>query len=102
MPIVRVRGRSMSPTLKPGDVVWAVPAPVVQRGDIVLVRKPGYLIKRVVGLPGEHVELKSGRLFVNNSALLEPYVPDQAHLEPQPDKSFDLAPFAYLALGDAR
>lgn len=48
-----------------------------QRGDVVIVDQPGdevSLIKRVVGLPGETVEVRKGHTFINGEALDEPWI----------------------------
>ena len=55
-----------------------------QRGDIVVFRTPsrvatacnagGTFVKRIVGLPGEHVSMRSGRVYVDGVALREPYL----------------------------
>lgn len=53
---VEVAGRSMEPTLQPGDWLVAVRAGTIERGDLVVVRHPTRdleLVKRVAGLPGE-------------------------------------------------
>ena len=102
MPLVRVRGRSMMPTLRPGDLLWIAKARDVKRGDIVLINKNGLLLKRVVGLPGEMVSVRSSRVHVNNNPLNEPYVPPTASLQPSPNQSLPLEPSAYFVLGDAR
>jgi signal peptidase I len=62
----------------------------VRMGDIVVFHRPkdaGYipekvLIKRVVGLPGDVVQLKKGRVFVNGLVLDEPYVNKHCGSEP--------------------
>jgi signal peptidase I len=50
----------------------------VKRGDIIVFRRPtpenDVLIKRVVGLPGDVLSLRDGKLFVNDTQLDEPYV----------------------------
>ena len=104
---VVVNGRSMSPCLAPGEYVLfdrlayrtAKPA----RGDVVLAyrsqepQKP--LIKRVVGLPHERVSLRSGRTFINDRELEEPYAqPDEGSQE----QTWHLKEEEYLLLGDAR
>ncbi len=53
---VEVSGRSMVPTLEPGDWLLAVRAGPIELGDLVVVRHPDRdleLVKRVAGLPGE-------------------------------------------------
>jgi signal peptidase I len=51
-----------------------------QRGDVVIIRLrtqgDELLIKRVIGLPGDTVEIHNGQVFVNNQPLAEPYIMD--------------------------
>ena len=50
---------------------------VPERGDIVIVDAVGEdipLIKRVIGLPGEVLEIKKNQVFINNQSLVEPYL----------------------------
>ena len=48
----------------------------VRRGDIVVFHHPDppYLVKRVVGVPGDHIRIDGGRVTVNGASLDEPYV----------------------------
>jgi signal peptidase I len=82
---------SMEKTLLVGDHVmvdritlspptgWAhfLPYRNVQRGDIIVFYKPGepnlFLVKRVVGIPGDHIHLRNGVVYRNGVALNEPY-----------------------------
>ncbi len=52
-----------------------------QRFDVVICRYPGRgdtnFVKRVVGLPGDTVELKDGYLYINNEKVDEPYIQDE-------------------------
>lgn len=73
-----VKGESMLPGLRSGDLVLvdklAYPEKPPQRGDIVVARESNDLIiKRVVSLPGEAVELRRGKLYVNELPLAEDY-----------------------------
>jgi signal peptidase I, bacterial type len=82
--IYAIPSASMAPTLQPGDRILAtlyhqangVPHP--DRGDVVVFHSVAggeeMLVKRIVGLPGDLLELRQGRLFVSGHALAEPYL----------------------------
>lgn len=65
---------------------WIMPYREVHRGDIIVFHHPSppLLIKRVVGLPGDHLRIDDGRVIVNGVALDEPY----ASFEPAPPNPF--------------
>lgn len=79
---VRVDGFSMAPTLQDGEYVlvsklsYRLGEP--QRGDIIVFRYPGQpkqdLIKRIIGLPGDVVEVREKTVYVNGRALAESYI----------------------------
>jgi signal peptidase I len=79
---VRVDGYSMNPTLQNGEFVLvnrlAYRFGDVQRGDIIVFRHPDDpsqdLIKRVIGVPGDTVEIVDGGVRVNGRPLDEPYI----------------------------
>jgi signal peptidase I len=54
---------------------WMMPYRDVERGDIVVFHHPDppYLVKRVVGIPGDHIRIEDRRVTVNGAALDEPY-----------------------------
>lgn len=66
-----------APAGKPGNWLHGLlPYRDVERGDVVVFHhsQPKYLIKRVVGIPGDHIRIEDGRVMVNGEALPEPYV----------------------------
>lgn len=79
---VRVDGLSMNPTLQHGEYVlvsrlsYKTGAP--ERGDIIVFSFPmdqkQDLIKRVIGLPGETIDIRNGEVLVNGMKLDEPYI----------------------------
>jgi signal peptidase I len=74
--LVFVRGASMQPTLMTGDLLivskHAYHHLPPGRGDLVVARyQNGLIVKRVVGLPGEDVEIKEGVLFVGEMPVSE-------------------------------
>jgi signal peptidase I len=88
----RVVGHSMVPTLVDKQFLivskldYRLREP--RRGDIVVFLDPRSdgrkLIKRVIGLPGEVVEIRDGQVFVGGQALDEPYVQNQAYYSEAP------------------
>jgi signal peptidase I len=74
----RVPSESMVPTLAPGDYIYTLPEKVYRRGDIVVLRDPlmkdGYLVKRIVAVPGDTVEINLGYLSINGKYASEPYI----------------------------
>src|ERR1051325_968839 len=80
---VKVEGTSMLTRLHDGDRIFVnkliyYGVPKLQRGDIVVFWYPNdpskNYIKRIVGLPGETVEVREGRVIINNVELDEPYL----------------------------
>ncbi len=78
----RVEMGSMTPTLHEGDLVivnklYKKPGSL-ERGDIVVFRPPSNqdvsYIKRVIGLPGETVEVRNGKVKINGEELEEDYI----------------------------
>jgi signal peptidase I len=103
-----VDGQSMLPNYPPGVRVYTTPVTTpLQRGDVVLLDDghKDYALKRIVGLPGETVELWRGYVFVNCRLIEEPYLPK--HTFTFPDQRTDAFVFHldndhYLVLGDNR
>ena len=82
--LVLVVGESMQPTLEHGDLLVVSKRSYDQRdpirGDVVVAWSHGELIvKRVVGLPGESLEIVNGRLYVNRQLVVEDH-PVQGNL----------------------
>ncbi len=71
---------SMEPTLHDSDRVMALPSKSYRRGDLVVLKDPlarnGHIIKRVVAMPGDTVEVYGGALHVNGVYISEPYRPE--------------------------
>jgi signal peptidase I len=69
---------SMLPTLRPGDFLFCVPQPEYHRGDLVVLHDPilsgAYLVKRIVGMPGDTVAAENGYLAINEKYASEPYL----------------------------
>jgi len=76
-----------------------------RRGDVVVFKKPQEpeldFIKRVIGLPGERVELRRGRLFVDGLEIHEPYIND-LYRTAGSYGPIVVAPDEYFVMGDHR
>ena len=102
-----VYGSCMEPNLKTGERVLASRFAYLfsgpQRGDVIIFRYPGdpskNYVKRVIGLPGDMIQILEGRLFVNNIALDEPYRELAAHGDYGPER---VKPGNLFVLGDNR
>ncbi len=79
-----VRGQSMRPGIQDGDRIlidrFSYMFTPVERGDIVVLGYPldpslDY-IKRIIGVPGDEVQIRAGEVFVNGASMREPYVAD--------------------------
>lgn len=73
-----VPSRSMEPTLFPGDYLLTLDEEQYHRGDVVVLVDPtdsaAYIVKRIVGVAGDTVQLDGGALYLNGAYASEPYV----------------------------
>jgi signal peptidase I len=108
---VIVQGRSMVPTLQDGERYlldrWSYYYRLPERGDVVVLRDPGHqdlAIKRIVGMPGDTIQLRDGVVMVNGKRFIEPYL-SRGTLTYMPDfkdRSVLLGADQYFVLGDNR
>jgi signal peptidase I len=108
---VKVEGTSMMPTLDDQErifinkFVYRFHFEKIDRGDTVVFWFPGdpskSYIKRVIGMPGDRVEVRDGSVIVNGTALEEDYVP-QEYRDQSEMRSTTVGPDEYFVLGDHR
>ena len=102
--LAKVPSGSMLNTIKIGDILLVKNSHFskeIKRGDICVFKKTGeefLLVKRVVGLPGEKVELKDGTVYINDKKLQEDYVSSKCST----NEVFYVPYNSYLFLGDNR
>lgn len=111
---VRIVGAAMSPTLNDGDRVFVSKAFLsIKRGDIVIFYFPldrsKSFIKRVVGLPGDTIDVGiDGRITINGQPLDEPYLSPERNQNPQQrwkqvrEEFKHISPDSYFVMGDNR
>ena len=106
---IRVDGESMCDTLQDGEIMLVTKPEYLfgdpQRGDVVICKYPGRtenFVKRVMGIPGDVIEIRSNVVYRNGEALDEPYLTPERN-----DNGFSMAPFTlgedeYFVMGDNR
>lgn len=105
---IKVNGESMYPTLEEGDIMilnkTAYYFNKPKRFDIVVVDMPDeYLIKRVIGLPGEQIEYKDNILYVDGKKVKENFKHGKTDDFNIKELGSDTVPSGYyLVLGDNR
>ena len=76
-----VSGASMYPTLHNGDRMVLSKVGDIHRFDVVILKAPDEnveYIKRVIGMPGDTVEMKSGVLYINGKKIDQPFINTEA------------------------
>jgi signal peptidase I len=106
---VRVEGTSMLPRLEDRDRLFinkfVYRFTAIERGDVVVFRYPRdpekSYIKRVIAEPGDKLRIDHGRVFVNNKAVHEPYVPPEFR-DNRSVTEMTVPDDAYYVMGDHR
>ena len=104
LPVLQIEGTSMEPTLVNGDIVLLNKTTVFERGQLCgFSWNNKLLIKRVIGVPGDWVEIDTdGTIYLNGDRLVEPYVLQPAYGECDLEFPFQVPAGQYFVVGDMR
>lgn len=104
LPVLQIEGTSMEPTLSNGDIVLLTKTTRFDRGDLCgFTWNNKLLIKRVIGLPGDWIEIDTdGTIYLNGEQLEEPYVEHKALGECDLEFPFQVPQEQYFVVGDMR
>ena len=104
LPVLQIEGTSMEPTLHNGDIVLLMKTTRFNRGNLCgFTWNNKLLIKRVVGVPGDWIEIDTdGTVYLNGDKLDEPYVQQKAFGECDLEFPFQVPQEQYFVIGDMR
>ena len=104
MPVLRIYGSSMVPTLEYGQIVVSVKSRNFESGDIIAFYHGNkLLIKRYIAGPGDYVDLdEDGNVSVNGAVLDEPYLAEKSYGESDLDYPYQVPELRYFVMGDSR
>ena len=104
LPILRIYGSSMTPTLIDGNIVAAVRNGSYERGDVIaFYYNNKILVKRVIGLPGEWVDIdEQGNVRIDGEPLDEPYLEEKSLGECDIELPYQVPDGRYFVMGDHR
>ncbi len=104
LPVVQIAGNSMSPTLNEGELVVLIKTKDLKLGDLCAFSYSNkILIKRVIGLPGDIVEIDAdGNVYVNSTLVDEPYLTEKSLGECDLEFPYQVPENQYFMLGDQR
>ena len=104
LPFLRIYGTSMTPTLQDGEIICCVKTSDFEPGDIVaFYYNNKILVKRVIGLPGDWIDIDSkGNVYVNEVLLEEPYLEEKSLGESDVIFPYQVPDEKVFVLGDHR
>lgn len=104
LPVLQIEGTSMEPTLVNGDIVLLTKTTTFDRGELCgFSWNNKLLIKRVIGIAGDWIELDTdGTVYLNGEKLDEPYAKQLAVGECDLEFPFQVPQEQYFVLGDMR
>lgn len=104
LPVLRIYGTSMTPTLQDGEIILTVKTSDLKPGDIIsFYYNNKILVKRVIARPGEWVNLdEDGNVYVNDVLLEEPYLTEKALGECDIELPYQVPDGKIFVIGDHR
>lgn len=103
-PVLQIYGSSMTPTLEEGQFVVSLKGASFQQGDLVSFYIGNkLLVKRVIALPGDWVNIsEDGTVYVNDIQLEEPYIDAKAFGQCDLKLPYQVPESSYFLMGDHR
>jgi len=104
LPVLRIYGSSMTPTLQDGEIVFSLKTETMEQGDVIaFYYNNKILIKRVIATPGDWVNIaQDGTVYVNDKLLEEPYLSEKAFGDADITLPYQVPDGKLFVMGDHR
>ena len=104
LPMLRIQGNSMAPTLSGGSIVLSVNTDNLETGDVIaFYHNNKILVKRIIGCPGDWVNITAdGTVYGNNEPLEEMYLDEKSYGDCNIQMPYQVPESRYFVLGDNR
>ena len=104
MPVLQIHGNSMSPTMNDGNILVSVKGGGYESGDIIaFYYNNKILVKRVIAITGDWVDMdENGNVFVNSTLLDEPYLAEKAYGDCDLEFPYQVPAAKLFVMGDQR
>lgn len=104
MPVLKIYGSSMDPTLENGQIVVSIKTKKLKSGDVVAFWQGNkLLVKRVIASPGQKVDIDvNGKVFVDGKAILETYLDSESLGNTDIDFPHQVEESRWFCMGDNR
>lgn len=104
MPVLKIYGSSMDPTLENGQIVVSIKAKKLKSGDVVAFWQGNkLLVKRVIASPGQKVDIDAnGKVFVDGKAISESYLDSESLGNTDIDFPHQVEESRWFCMGDNR
>ena len=104
MPVLKIYGSSMDPTLENGQIVVSIKTKKLKSGDVVAFWQGNkLLVKRVIASPGQKVDIDvNGKVFVDGKAISESYLDSESLGNTDIDFPHQVEESRWFCMGDNR
>lgn len=104
LPVLKIYGNSMTPSLFEDDIVLSVKASELRTGDVIaFYYENKLLVKRCIAGPGDWVDIdEDGTVYINGTQLDEPYIQDKAKGDCNITLPYQVPDGRYFVMGDHR
>ena len=104
LPVLRIYGNSMTPTLNESDIIFSIKSGDIQTGDVIaFYYENKLLVKRCIAGPADWVDIdEDGTVYINGQELEEPYIQEKSKGDCNISLPYQVPDGRYFVMGDHR